>query len=291
MQAAVLGRIRGSGGAAAAPALRRLEVAYRQPVGAAAHVVVHTHDHERQLIDCIERYDAVVGCVAWLTNRRILEALSRRPAALVVQKEDFLRPDDADSQRRSAHMTQREKRSLRAAYAAVPAIERHVLYRSSESWLCRDYPSHFGADSDGQAVRCAGNANVEKRAASPKMHDKFCVFCDIWDRMVPVPGTEDAYTDDDGLADDPHPTDTTVAKWQGGACEQTYRVRTLVPRAVWTGSFNWSHNAARSLENAVFIESDEIAAKMYDEFLYIYTHSEPLDWTQPWSEPEYKLEN
>jgi hypothetical protein len=56
-------------------------------------VVVFKH-LESSLIYHIRCADVIVGCVAWLTNEKILRALStKRGVALIVQKEDFLRPD------------------------------------------------------------------------------------------------------------------------------------------------------------------------------------------------------
>jgi hypothetical protein len=56
----------------------------------------------------------VVGCVAWLSSRSVLEALARKKAvAIVVQKEDFLRPDLDQNWTRAG-------RELRAFYRALP---------------------------------------------------------------------------------------------------------------------------------------------------------------------------
>ena len=49
---------------------------------------------EDHLIRYVQDVDIVVGCVAWLTSPRILKALSKvKGVSIVVQKEDFLRPD------------------------------------------------------------------------------------------------------------------------------------------------------------------------------------------------------
>jgi hypothetical protein len=58
-------------------------------------VAVHFRDLERHLIGHIRHARMVVGCVAWLTSDTILRALAGVPGgvSIVVQKEDFLRPD------------------------------------------------------------------------------------------------------------------------------------------------------------------------------------------------------
>src|SRR5665213_1843497 len=58
-------------------------------------VIVYFRNLERELIRRIRKARLVVGCVAWLTSDTILQALSEVPrgVSIVVQKEDFLRPD------------------------------------------------------------------------------------------------------------------------------------------------------------------------------------------------------
>ena len=58
-------------------------------------VQLYLRDLASKLIEHIHASTLIVGCVAWLTNSRILQALSevQGGVALVVQKEDFLRPD------------------------------------------------------------------------------------------------------------------------------------------------------------------------------------------------------
>lgn len=112
------------------------------------------------LVREIEKADEVFGCVAWLTNLEILAALARKRAVgIVVQKEDFLRPDSVDI----------VQARTRAAYAQVPGFERHILpCTSSYSFAC---------DPESEGIRCVGYHNSERRAAFPRMHNKFMVFC------------------------------------------------------------------------------------------------------------------
>ncbi|MGW8431227.1 phospholipase D-like domain-containing protein [Curtobacterium citreum] len=50
------------------------------------------------------------------------------------------------------------------------------------------------------------------------------------------------------------------------------------PVAVWTGSFNFTVNAASNIENAVEIHDKTIAAAFLDEFARIASLSEPLEF-------------
>jgi len=57
-------------------------------------IAAHFQDLEGALIRYIAEADAVVGCVAWLTNLNVLRALaSKFGVSIIVQKEEFLRPD------------------------------------------------------------------------------------------------------------------------------------------------------------------------------------------------------
>ena len=183
--------------------------------------------------------DAVVGCVAWLTSKRILAALAKKLfVSCVVQKEDFLRPDALSSA------------ELRKAYQQLQnEIERPELPGLvGQLGLC-DYP-------DVAAVRCVGNHNAAKQPSHPRMHHKFAVFCE-------------------------------VRGWSGRSRE--LQSVELIPRKVWTGSFNFTQNGVQSLENAVVVSDSRIAEAYFREWEQIFALSEPLDWKTSWVAPEYGI--
>jgi hypothetical protein len=194
----------------------------------------------------IQQADLVVGCVAWLTHPTILQTLTRVPhgVALVVQKEDFLRPDIGTPARNPRQW----KQELRRAYEALPWGPLRYDYPSPLSDCC------YLNDASVQPVRCMGNHNSEQSPASPRMHNKFLVFC----RVRPWGSDQD-----DG--------------------DQ------IVPYAVWTGSFNFTRNAVLSLENAVLITIPAIVQAYFQEWAQIEAFSEPLDWSYPWTCPEWRL--
>jgi hypothetical protein len=196
-----------------------------------ASVRVFFRDVKKHLIEQINRADAVIGCVAWLTDFEVLNALASRPngAQIIVQKEDFLRPDSY------------WKRDLHAAYAKVkmPLENMQNIGRDDFRGHGLSYCGSFG----GIGIRCVGNYNRERSPAHPRMHHKFIVLC----KTTPV-ASERAYT----------------------------------PFAAWTGSFNFSQTAGRSLENAVLIENDDAAQAYYLEWQQILALSEPLDWESDW---------
>jgi hypothetical protein len=122
---------------------------------------------EKHLVEHIERYDVIVGCVAWLTNETILKALAKRAGvSLVIQKEDFLRPDRA--------IEKNGARKLRALYEKLP---RTLMNSDFEGTFLRDmwFGDYHGPEIE--PVRCIGNVNTDKSPAFPRSHHKFIVFC------------------------------------------------------------------------------------------------------------------
>lgn len=122
-------------------------------------VEVVFRDIESKVVAEICKADVVLGCVAWLTSLPILDALSRKwQVSIIVQKEDFLRPDSGQWQ------TQRQ----RAAYAQIPKYHRMSNPRTWNYSVATD-------DMD-DAIRCAGVWAANK-STIPRMHNKFLVLC------------------------------------------------------------------------------------------------------------------
>lgn len=132
-----------------------------------AEVEVYFRNLAETLLGHIAEAHLVVGCVAWLTHPEILTALANVESAIVVQKEDFLRPDLGS---RSGW-----KRNLRSSYDALRCHRSRWEFGNMISELCT------GGDIRITAVRCVGNLNREKSPAFPRMHNKFLVFCRIED--------------------------------------------------------------------------------------------------------------
>lgn len=205
-------------------------------------VSVHFKNLQTAFIRHLADADAVVSCMAWLTNPAILKAFSRlkHGANIVVQKEDFLRPDIA-SRNNFAKRLQKD-------YSAIPQLScRYALKFVADLSVCHD-PAI-------EAVRCVGNHNRTKSPAFPRMHNKFVVFMKATVRECRPYGSNTRYD----------------------------------PYAVWTGSFNFSENGSKSLENALYIRDKIIAEAYYDEWSHIVALSEPLNWEDPWCAPEWRL--
>lgn len=210
-------------------------------------------DLELRLCQMIVRYPVVVGCVAWLTSFNVLDALRGREVSLIVQKEDWLRPD--------AYQQLDWKAGMRARYGALSGISNK--YAFGHGYNTHSEPSY-------EPVRCAGILNQGgQKNATPRMHHKFFVFGRYITKTAPVPAGV-LLNDDDDLDYD-----------------RDYQV--FVPEAVWTGSYNPTMNGTRSLENALIVHDPEIARVYSEEWGSVLGFSEPLDWNATWVASEMRI--
>jgi hypothetical protein len=122
-------------------------------------VTVHFREHTKKCVEFIEKYDVIVGSVAWLTSIPILRALSKKWVQIVLQKEDFLRPDSARME------------DVRAAYALSSLGSERLYYGGILSQMS------VNGDTFIERFRCVGNHNADKNPAFPRAHHKFLVGC------------------------------------------------------------------------------------------------------------------
>lgn len=211
------------------------------------------HPIEDELINKIRRFKRglIIGCVAWLTNEKILEALSEvYSVQLIVQKEDFLRPD--------LNNEDKFKSRLKQQYLKLRSnITFHELkYRANKLFQNLEKRNMIGERIP--PILCCGYHNKDRLPAIPRVHHKFLVFCEIDKDLDPLQPPE------------------SIMKYR--------------PRAVWTGSFNFTKNSTFSLENAIYIESDHdnpVIESFVREHHYILGLSEELDWQSEWVAPKY----
>lgn len=116
--------------------------------------------HVERLVSLIHEYDFAFGCAAWLTHPKILDALAtRRWAQIVVQKEDFLRPDGEDE---GASW----KSTLQQRYSRLNGVSRYDAPGCVRNMSC-------ATGSHVEGVRCMG---MRGERNVPRMHHKFLVL-------------------------------------------------------------------------------------------------------------------
>ncbi len=210
-----------------------------------------------QLCQLIKTYPVVVGCVAWLSNRTVLEALAEAKShcSFIVQKEAYLKD--------SAVGTKQDKwglgTKLHHLYSELKGIKiRRDLQGQSEVSNCflpSALDSTRSTDETDDPVRCVGVIDSAKsRGMMSKMHHKFLVF----------------------------------GEWEGGEDEgEGEGHRYLSPKAVWTGSFNLTETACKSLENATILRDPIIARAYYHEWAHVWSLSESCNYRFTASKPEW----
>jgi hypothetical protein len=149
--------------------------AFRNNSTETLEISVFFRDIQKCLLTQIKEADAVFGCVAWLTDFQVIEALSHKKlVSIIVQKEDFLRPDLGED-------PTGWKQKLRVGYDSIPKMasrdqfDNILRYISTNSDLAID------------PIRCVGNHNKDKTPAFPRMHNKFLIFAKVNDNASVVP--------------------------------------------------------------------------------------------------------
>lgn len=225
------------------------------------NVQVVFHNHKDTLIELIGRYQIVLGCVAWFTDYDVLDALAQKLLVqIVVQKEDFLRPDSTQSSK-SRKITLREK------YDALPPPKNWFTFGGDFPQLS---PTSDLENDLIEAVRCMGNHNKNKSSSFPRMHHKFLIFTNGSKTHLPIRS----------------PFGDPETKY-----EERLKVTISDNACVWTGSYNITHTATKSLENAVVLHCPKIAKAFYEEWAQIALLSEPLDWNNDWCTPQWTFDS
>ena len=128
-------------------------------------VSVHFRGLKEKLLFEINNADIVLGAVAWLTDHDLLEAISKKPCQIVVQKEDFLRPD------MEVVLSNSSKIKLKEAYSKLSFIY------TSMNFYNKIFELSYDEIFDIEPVRCFGFLTKKMKHCSPKMHNKFLIFC------------------------------------------------------------------------------------------------------------------
>lgn len=146
-------------------------------VAGGARVSVYFRDIRNGLLDAMDRWPVMFGCVAWLTDPVILAIAARKMSAFVVQKEDYLRQDAG----------RWFKPDLRRAYDKIVGLYSQDFHHPGLGMQLATARDEVFVDL---GVRCFGHRSVGD-LSTPRMHHKFIVFGDIvhdgpdpWDRRI-----------------------------------------------------------------------------------------------------------
>lgn len=131
------------------------------------NITVHFRGIKEKLLSEIKESEIILGAVAWLTDHDILEEISKKPCQILLQKEDFLRPDMEVS------LSNGSKLKLKKAYDEISFD--YTSMNFSNKIMELSYDDIF----DIEPVRCFGYLTDKYRHCSPKMHNKFLIFAEF----------------------------------------------------------------------------------------------------------------
>ena len=154
-----------------------------------ANVEIVFRNHRKRLLRLFQeaREEGLVclGAVAWLTDFEVLDAMATLPSSVVVQKEDFLRPDSPTG---AGGQRDGWRDVLREHYTAVAESARH------DPGFCRyNFPPPLGdmsllGDHTIAGGRCVGARNARGAGGNrqqPLMHHKYLVFAKLTFPLAP----------------------------------------------------------------------------------------------------------
>lgn len=144
-------------------------------------IKVYFRNLKENLIKYIEQCEIIIGCVAWVTDFDILDILATKQVVIVVQKEDFLRPDlnikHISSWKKQLQQKYNKLSCNKIGIGAFYNILSHH-YLNICSW-------------DIKPITCIGNYNRNKKPAFPRMHNKFIICCkrnyDHYNNLICIP--------------------------------------------------------------------------------------------------------
>lgn len=227
-----------------------------------------------RLVAEIGKAEQIVGCTAWLTNDRILRALAAKSAvSVIVQNDDLGYRSGARGGGRFATTDdcRRWADRLSANYAALRGVflEKDAEEHQRNGTVAMFLRGSFFNDAVARrsTTRCS---NVER----------------AWLQMALGQDTvADRKRIENGsllVIDSVRAIGVRATKEQGHVARMHHKFfvffDALGPYAVFTGSFNPTGFAEESLENAVLIESRDIASLYALEHAQLLLQSAPLSW-------------
>ena len=132
-------------------------------IGDNKDIEVYFKNIENIICEKIKKHKYIVGCVAWLTNKKILKELSNKDkeVLIIVQDEDFLRPDTYFDGNK-----EKFKKTILKYYNKI---------KGNHTTTLADLGISYGFSPDSGIRRC-GFINKDKLPAFPRMHNKFIVL-------------------------------------------------------------------------------------------------------------------
>jgi hypothetical protein len=223
------------------------------------------------LLECIQNADKIYGCIAWLTDSDILDALSKKQCAFVVNKEEFIYPKNCwDTLKRKLKVLKKfdvplsYSEWIEDGYTTVEANQ--PLTSTDETKYNHMFDTFFSGKYLStyqkmiKTIKCSDSNLTISENGTPEFH-LLCKSKLAGKRIDPVRCLGILKSDSDML-NVPRMHD----KFMVFIKNQEW--------SVWTGSFNCSFNSNNSIENAVLIQDNTIARAYLEEWQQIFVVSE-----------------
>ncbi len=198
---------------------------------------------ENIIIDKINKYDVIIGCVAWITNKNILNALLQKSTVMiVVQEEDYLLPDN-----NTIFYKNSNKRWIRDLYTKLQNCNKYE-YNIRHKLGINIYSS-----SQIAGVRRYGLMRHDSNVTYAKMHNKFIIGLNL--------------------------VDSKKLRWSNSDKDLT---NFITSGEVITGSYNYTYSGSCSLENIICLTDINVLNAYFKQFGDIYVNSYELNFPSPW---------
>lgn len=296
------------------------------------NITVYFYDLEEALVKYISESKICVGCVAWLSNERILKSLSNCSlVSIIIQKEDFLRPDKTGVQLNWRVKQDPWKTKLRKLYDSLPkgiSLEQfnddededkkfwdtydpnedvileyhenmHFVLKGFKNKSIPDYM--LPGDDENYKILSIDEALKRRDEFYEKYNNisKNYVVSDAeylrhMRKETQIEPIKISYQTDwkteaiRCLGDINKDNRPAFPRMHHKFLIFFDRECIYDPSAVWTGSFNFTSNATKSLENGVYIKDAIIAKAFWYEWVFNFLRSEALDWNADY-DPELRL--
>ena len=221
-----------------------------------------------ELISAINKSDAVFGCVAWLTDKSILDAIRGRENSSIVVKNDpnnnylksetfkgnWIKIDDLASESNYFH-------ALSHSYKIPIGPGGYPLSPAPVRPHCPELPIEKIRVLDVDSAKSfACDEKTNETSKYPLMlHNKFLIFCKVIFAKSDLTAVSNGFYASNSR--NPYSQEEYL---------RIFGKPIVQPYAVWTGSFNFSDSASNHLENAVLIYNKAIAEAYFKEFSLIY---------------------
>lgn len=203
---------------------------------------------EENLIAHIEKSTYIIGCVAWLTNRNIIEALENiKGVKIIINKEEYISSKMQSGQKFS-------NKCLQGRYNEIPDFfENNCGCCNIKMCQCQNFRNIFedciNHDNNDNIFQNELNDSRKKDSSVISRRSGAILTCGIVNNYSKMHHKFLIFFDND-----------------------------MKPMGVWTGSYNLSVNGNFSLENALYITDKEVIAEYIKEFIVIYPYSESYNW-------------